>query len=165
MEALLADPNAFRGNKMNQLKVAVDSLRGLIEGKVSESRAAVRSAIENKLASLLGEPIYTGATSQAQKSVTGRVDTVFASLDSERLVAVMEQTGAHFVATIYPALVDELAESANPSEPVKPSVALSTIKVPTGPGFIEDEADIDRYLVALRAALVETLNDGKRITL
>lgn len=165
VEALLADPNAFRGNKMNQLKVAVDTLRGLIESKVSESRAAVRSGIENKLASLLEEPIFIDATAEAQKSVTGRIDIVFASLDGERLVAVMEQTGAHFVSTIYPALVDELAESANPSEPVKPSVALSTIKVPTGPAFIESETDMDHYLAALRAVLVETLNDGKRITL
>lgn len=165
VEALLADPNAFRGNKMNQLKVAVDALRGLIESKVSESRAAVRSGIESKLASLLEEPIFIGATAEAQKSVTGRIDIVFASLDGERLVAVMEQTGAHFVSTIYPALVDELAESANPSEPVKPSVALSAIKVPTGPAFIQNETDIDHYLTALRAALVETLHDGKRITL
>ncbi len=165
VEALLADPNAFRGNKMNQLKAAVDTLRGLIESKVSESRAAVRSGIENKLASLLEEPIFIGATAEAQKSVTGRIDIVFASLDGERLVAVMEQTGAHFVSTIYPALVDELAESANPSEPVKPSVALSTIKVPTGPAFIENATDMNHYLTALRAVLVETLNDGKRITL
>lgn len=165
VETLLADPNAFRGNKMNQLKAAVDALRGLIESKVSESRAAVRSEIESKLANLLEEPIFTGATVEAKKSVTRRVDIVFASLDGERLVAVMEQTGAHFVSTIYPALVDELAESANPSEPVKPSVALSTIKVPAGPAFIENEADMNHYLTALRAALVETLNDGKRITL
>lgn len=165
VEALLADPNAFRGNKMNQLKVAVDALRGLIESKVSESRAAVRSGIESKLASLLEEPIYISATAEAQKSVTRRVDIVFASLDGERLVAVMEQTGAHFVSTTYPALVDELAKSANPSVPVKPSVALSAIKVPSGPAFIQSETDLDLYLTALRAALVETLNDGKRITL
>ncbi|MHA7126977.1 BREX system P-loop protein BrxC [Janibacter indicus] len=165
VEALLADPNAFRGNKMNQLKVAVDALRGLIESKVSESRAAVRSRIESKLASLLEEPIYISATAEAQKSVTRRVDIVFASLDGERLVAVMEQTGAHFVSTTYPALVDELAKSANPSVPVKPSVALSAIKVPSGPAFIQSETDLDLYLTALRAALVETLNDGKRITL
>lgn len=165
VEALLADPNAFRGNKMNQLKVAVDALRGLIESKVSESRAAVRSGIESKLASLLEEPVYISATAEAQKSVTRRVDIVFASLDGERLVAVMEQTGAHFVSTTYPALVDELAKSANPSVPVKPSVALSAIKVPSGPVFIQSETDLDLYLTALRAALVETLNDGKRITL
>ncbi|GAA1456576.1 BREX system P-loop protein BrxC [Williamsia maris] len=165
VKALLADPNAFRGNKMNQLKVATDSLRGLIDSEVSASRAAIRSAIEDKLASLLEEPISTEATSHARESVTNRVDMVFASLDDERLIAVMEQAGAHFVATIYPALVDELAQSASPSGPVKPSVALSKIKVPTGPAFIEDEADIDLYLEALRGALVETLNDGKRITL
>ncbi|UIJ35077.1 BREX system P-loop protein BrxC [Allobranchiibius sp. GilTou73] len=165
VKTLLADPSAFRGNKMNQLRVAAESLRGLIDGKISESRAAVRSAIENKMASLLEEPIYTGATAEAQKAVTGSVDIVFASLEDERLVAVMEQTGARFLTAIYPGLVDELAESANPTVPVKPSIALSRIKVSNAPALIENETDLSHYLVALRAALVDTLNAGKRITL
>jgi hypothetical protein len=30
---------------------------------------------------------------------------------------------------------------------------------------LETEADVDKYLTALRSALIQTLNDGKRITL
>jgi hypothetical protein len=32
-------------------------------------------------------------------------------------------------------------------------------------GVLETEEDVDRYLAALRTALVQTLNDGKRIAL
>ena len=42
---------------------------------------------------------------------------------------------------------------------------LQTISATGVSGVLETEADVDRYLDALRSALVKTLNDGKRISL
>ena len=44
-------------------------------------------------------------------------------------------------------------------------VSVKTISVPGASGVIESEDDVDAYLAKYRAALVATLNDGKRITL
>jgi hypothetical protein len=49
--------------------------------------------------------------------------------------------------------------------PPKQMVSVKTIQVSGVSGVLESEADVDDYLAALRNALVETLNDGKRITL
>ena len=49
--------------------------------------------------------------------------------------------------------------------PPKQTVSVKTISATGVSGVLETEADVDRYLDALRAALVKTLNDGKRISL
>ena len=42
---------------------------------------------------------------------------------------------------------------------------MTTISVPGASGVLETEADVDKYLDALRRVLVQTLGDGKRISL
>ena len=49
--------------------------------------------------------------------------------------------------------------------PPKPTVGVATIKATGGPTLIETESDVDAYLAVLRTALVQAINDGKRITL
>ena len=68
--------------------------------------------------------------------------------------------------SIYPALVERLLGSGSGgNEPPKPTVGVATIKATGGPTLIETESDVDAYLAVLRTALVQAINDGKRITL
>jgi len=57
IKTLLADPNAFRGNKINQLKVSADTLRGLIDRVVSDNRAEVTAAIDGRRSELLASGV------------------------------------------------------------------------------------------------------------
>jgi hypothetical protein len=166
---LLADANAFRGNKMNQLKAAADTLRGQIDDVVADKRADVTSAIEGRKAEILGSAYYAGATSGAKESVIRRVDTVLARLRSESQAALILQVGASFEQDDYPALLSQLVEAqhggGDDAPAPKPMVSVKSISVPGASGVLESEADVDTYLAKYRAALVATLNDGKRITL
>ena len=98
----------------------------------------------------------------AASSPTPRIAT-------ENQVALIQQIGSNFESSQYPGLLDLLASSpATPSpdpEPVKQTVSVKTVSVAGASGVLETEADVDNYLTALRSALIETLNDGKRITL
>ncbi|MFD3509332.1 BREX system P-loop protein BrxC [Nocardia sp. NPDC058666] len=167
--ALLADPNAFRGSKMNKLKVAADALRGQIDDVVAEKRADVTAAIEGRKAEILGSVYYAAATASAQDSVIGQIDSIVARLVGETQIALILQTGSTFEQDDYPVLLSRLVESQqgggdNKTAP-KPMVSVKTIQVSGVSGVLESETDIDNYLAALRDALVATLNDGKRITL
>src|SRR3954452_10544801 len=74
VRAALDDPNAFRGNKMAQLKQATDQLRAQIDGVVASNRADVMEAIEGRKVDIEGSAFYAKATLDAQESVLGRVD-------------------------------------------------------------------------------------------
>jgi hypothetical protein len=74
---------------------------------------------------------------------------------------------------VYPSLLDQLAASVEPHDdpddpeptPVKQTVSVKTITVPGAHGVLENPEDVDQYLGALRSALLDTLNNGKRIAL
>lgn len=163
--ALIMDPNAFRGNKMNQLKAASDTLRGLIDRKLNGSRTEVKSLIEAKLASLLSEPFYAKAPEPAREAAIESVNHLLSGLGGQSLIAVIQQTGNQFESSMYPGLIDQLIKSAAPKDsPQKPTVAVGTIKATGGPRIIETESEVEAYLAVLRDALVQTIKDGKRIS-
>ena len=165
VEALLADANAFRGNKMNQLKVASDSLASLLESKVAESLGSVKAEVETKMASLRLEPFFSSATDDVRIEVEKTVGDFLVATASQRLIALVEQGKTRFEQTIYPAIVENLLGSGSAgNEPPKSTVGVATIKATGGPTIIETESDIDAYLAVLRTALVQAINDGKRIT-
>ncbi|MDV8002811.1 BREX system P-loop protein BrxC [Rhodococcus sp. IEGM 1408] len=169
IKALLGDANAFRGNKMNQLKTSVDTLRGQIDDVIAAKRADVADVIEGRKAEILGSAYYAEATPEAQESVIGRIDQILTRLVGESQLALMLQMAATFEEDDYPALLSHLVEAqqggGDDAPPPKPMVSVKTISAPGVTGVLESESDVDSYLAALRTALVATLNDGKRITL
>lgn len=169
IESLLSDANAFRGNKMNQLKVASDSLRGQIDDMIATKRAGVIEAIDGRKSEILGSSFYAGADPTEQERVIAQVDAILARLEGATQAALILQEGTSFEQEIYPDLLNRLAEAQvggqGDTPAVKPMVSVRTIKVPGFSGVLETESDVDAYLAQYRLALIETLNDGKRITL
>jgi hypothetical protein len=165
VKSAIADPNAFRGNKMAQLKQAVDDLRRQIDTLIAGNRSSVTAAIEVRKTELLGGDYYSKATSEAQGGVVRRVDETLARVAVESQVALIQQIGAIFESSDFPALLDMLAASQAGGEPPKQTVSVKTITLTGVSGVLETEEDVDQYLTALRSALVQTLNDGKQISL
>ena len=164
----LADPNAFRGNRMAQLKQATDQLRSQIDDVVAAHRAAVTAAIEDRKAGLMASAYYERATAEAQQGVVQKIDRVLARVGEQGQVALILQIGAEFEDNVYPALLDQLADSQQgdvDAPPPKQTVSVKSVAVPGASGVLETEEDVDKYLTALRAALIQTLNAGKRISL
>ena len=151
---------------MAQLKTAADDLRAQIDGIVAAKRSEVSTAIEGRKAELLASAFYAEAIVDAQDRVTQRVDQALARVASENQVALILQIGATFESNDYPALLDHLAASQQGGGgQQKQTVSVRTIPVPGASGVLETEDDVDRYLAVLRIALIQTLNDGKRILL
>lgn len=163
----LADPNAFRGNRMAQLKQATETLRTQIGEVVTVNRANVAQAIEDRKAELLASTYYQKATTEAQQSVTRTVEQLLTRVGTEGQVAVLRQIGTDFEDDIYPELIDRLATSpqGGGAPPAKQTVGIKTVAVPGVSGFLETDSDVEAYLTVLRTALTQTLADGKRIAL
>lgn len=170
VRAVLDDPNAFRGNKMAQLKQASDQLRAQIDEVVASNRTEIVEAIEVRKAEIEASAFYAKATPDAQGSVLRRVDQTISRVRSQNQVALIREIGSSFEASVYPSLLDLLAASTQGDggddvPPPKQTVSVKTISAAGVSGVLETEEDVDRYLDALRTTLVQTLNDGKRISL
>ncbi|WP_032407000.1 BREX system P-loop protein BrxC [Rhodococcoides fascians] len=164
----LADPNAFRGNRMAQLKKTTDELRSLIDDVIAANRESVATSIEGRRIELVAGAYYEKATAEAQQGVVRRIDLTLSRIGAESQVALILQIGTDFEASVYPSLVDQLAASQQASgdgPPPKQTVAVKSVVVPGATGVLETEDDVDNYLTELREALLQTLDDGKRISL
>ena len=131
-------------------------------------------AIEGRKIEILASDYYGNATAEVQQSVVRAIDQIIARVIGDQQIALIREQGNSFDETTYPSLLDQLVSSvqtrdddATDSEPkpVKQTVSVKTITVPDVHGVLENAEDVERYLDALRSALLSTLNDGKRIAL
>jgi hypothetical protein len=172
VKRMLDDPNAFRGNRMTQLKQAAEALAKQIEEALATSRTVVVGAIEGRKTEVLSSVYYGNATQEAQARVVRTIDQIIARIGTKKEIALIREQGNSFEETIYPSLLDQLVSSPRPTDgdtsnpqPVKQTVSVKTITAPGVHGVLESPQDVDRYLEALRGALLSALNDGKRIAL
>jgi hypothetical protein len=166
----LVDPNAFRGSRMAQLKLATDKVRTQIDDVVASNRTDIVAAIEGRKTELVASPYYAKATTTAQENVLRRVDQTVSRVGAESQIALIREIGASFEASVYPELLDLLTASQqgdgdDNAPPPKQTVSIKTVSVVGVTGVLEEEEDIERYLTALRNALIQTLKAGKRISL
>ena len=165
----LVDPNAFRGNRMAQLKQATDMLRAQIDDVVASNRTDVVTAIEGRKTELVASSFYAKGDDRRPGERAGKVDQTISRLGTENQIALIRELGASFEESIYPGLLDQLVASPGGGDgdtpPPKQTVSVKTVSAAGVTGVLETEEDVDRYLAALRNALIQTLNDGKRISL
>jgi hypothetical protein len=166
----LADLNALRGNRMAQLKQATDKLRAQIDAMVASNLTDIVAAIGGRKTELVASTYYAKATTVAQENVLRKVDQTISRVGAESQIALIREIGASFEAGVYPELLDLLAASqqgggGDNAPPPKQTVSIKTVSAVGVSGVLEKEEDVDRYLAALRNALIQTLNDGKRISL
>jgi hypothetical protein len=172
VERMLDDRNAFRGNRMTQLKQASDILRAQIEEALESNRGTVIEVIEGRRTELLDGEYYGNAIEAAQQLVNRTIEQIITRVRTEKQIPLIREQGNSFQEKTYPALLDQLASSV-PLEgtgdfqpkPVKQTVSVKTIAVTGVHGVLENAEDVDQYLDALREALLNTLSDGKRIAL
>ena len=107
----LADPNAFRGNRMAQLKQATDRLRAQIDEMVASNRTDAVTAVEGRKAELVTSAYYAKATTAVQESVLRKVDQTISRVGTENQIALIRELGASFEESIYPGLLDQLVAS------------------------------------------------------
>ena len=141
---------------------------------VNRDRAA--QEINSRWAPLQTDTIYLAAADEAQCSVSQKVNALLDRISRENQIAVVREIANTFDEHTYPAILDQLAASPSASSadvddrpapaPIKKqTVSVRTITVAGARSVLETEEDIDRYLAALRTALVQVLNDDKRIAL
>lgn len=179
----LEDLEIFRGNKTTQLGVAVKAVQTQIAGVIAAQRTAAVDDINARWDLVPASKAYGDATEAAQQSVSQRAKAVLNRVQHETQIPEIRNLASQFADTVYPSILDELAgakvvpapeqtpsgESDPPPVPAaasaKQSVSIKRLHLPGAGEVLETEADVDAYLYKLRATLLATIDDNKRITL
>ncbi len=184
IETALEDAQIFRGNKTTKLGSAAEAVRGQLDGVIAAERDAATAKIDDYWVQVPASAAYVAATETARQSVTEQVEQMRMLVRQETQIPAIRNAAAHFVDTVYPAILDELEAArpaptpkpgpagddesqvpVTPDPPAKQTISIKKLSLPGAGGVLETEAQVDAYLDQLRATLVATINDNKRITL
>ncbi|MBD8056965.1 hypothetical protein ICV35_25290 [Rhodococcus ruber] len=184
IETALEDAQIFRGNKTTKLGSAVTAVREQLDSVIAAERTAASAKIDDYWKQVPVSAAYAAASEAARLSVTRQAEQMLARVRQETQIPTIRHLAAQFDDTVYPAILDELEAAkprpvtesedsddgetqvpAKPATPVKQSISIKKLSLPGAGGVLETEAQVDAYLDQLRAALLATINDNKRITL
>lgn len=190
VEIALADPQCYRGNKMQALKTRLDGLKTAITAQIqAEVSQATRRASELK-AGLCNLEEFSKLSTTQQQELIHTFDDFSAGLAQQRLIAVIRENLRRFEETDYqqalskvmtwsqPAPADnqpggtsggmgayggtEMSSSgAKVAEPL--IVPIRAVKVNFDKPWLADKADVDQYLEAMRKALIGEIEAKRRI--
>lgn len=178
LTAVLDDPRCYQGNKMQEARRLLDSLRQQVTAQVQAEKAQARAALDERWQRLVGMAEFKDLTAVQQTDLQQPFTTLQQRLEGQTLIAVIRETLRRFSDDDYLTLLNQMLTWANPPQP-KPQpgdettcrepavtyeiISRSALSVPFAAPLLTTEAEVDAYLSALRQTLITAIQNGKRI--
>jgi hypothetical protein len=172
----LADPQVYAGNRMQEAKRVLDALEAKVEARVARERATTTEKLRSYQNGLGNTEEFAALTEAQQETLRAPFDELVREIQRHRLIAVMRDSLRRFEAERYPTLRHWMIEWAardkedetgagvvHAGEGEVQYVTRASLSVDFDKPWLADEADVDRYLSAVRKALMKAIEAGKRI--
>ena len=191
MQALI-DPECYKGSRIQQVKVLVETLQDKVSARVDQEMAKAKDAADALKERLVGMAEFAVLTVEQQKQISRSFNEFSESIDRQKLIAVIRDILRRFEEKDYPRLLSQMvswaqskagqhrptdsdpdkdfgkeANEATPAsgkpEPTVEYISGRTVTVAFDKVWLADEMDVDRYIKAMREALMTEIRKGKRI--
>jgi hypothetical protein len=177
---LLDDPACYCGNRMAEAKSLLDALQASVAAVVGREQATALGKVDERWERLAGMVEYGDLTDEQRAELRRPFDELSRTIERQTLVAVIRDTVRHFDDNGYRQQLATMAQwSAQARQPApdpqggsdattcaEPRVEYVTrteLRVPFDRAWLADEADVDAYLDALKAAMMREIGAGKRV--
>lgn len=178
---LLTDPRCYQGNKMQQAKTLLDSLRQQVTARVQAERAQAAAKVDERWQRLAGMGEFNDLTAVQQTQLQQPFTTLKQRVEGQLLIAVIRDMLNQFDRDGYQSQLRQMTvwaaantapPPAAPSPGEKPRVVIEprieyvaqqTLHVPFSKAWLADESDVDAYLSLLKQTMLQAIQDGKRI--
>lgn len=180
--AMLNDPEAFKGNHMQQLGVLLQNVQAQVTDKLAGEKLRVRNAANALRDKLCAMKEFEKLSAEQKQKLMAPFSEFVDSLEDQGLIAVIRDRFNQFDTVEYPRLLTRIGEwSARPPDPM-PDDSEDTDPPPPQPrpepvvhvksteisgrfkkAWLAEERDVHEYIDWLREALLEEIQSGKRI--
>lgn len=181
LKDLASAERPYRGTVVPTAKATVARLRGLIADLLTKERDTAIAEMDASEDNLKAHSDFVALDAAAQEHVLQASRAARTEIQSARFVTGVRDRVQRFMARDYPAQLTLAARLATPLPSPKaegipgeaaPSRAKAVEYIPASSlrpthttAFVANEAELDQWLAALRAAAVIELKNGKRITI
>jgi hypothetical protein len=186
LKAVLTDPNGYKGNRLQQAKSQLDALQQKIIDQRNREIDAARNAIDALEIRLRGMSEFVALPADKQAQLIEPFGKVVQGLSGQKRIAMIRDQRRRFEDQDYPQIVARLENWSRPAAPpptvttampagttnpppvtIPPAqpqiVTARSITVSFDKAWLADEADLNRYLDALRQAWLKEISAGKRV--
>jgi len=176
LQAILADPACYQGNKMRQAKQLHDSLAAQIQTRLDEEKAAAIAAVQQRLDQLTAMPEFDQLTPEQQESLRRPFAEQRQAIAHLTLIPSIRDAARRFDEIQYNRVLQNLLAWSAPAPDDADAddgvavihdraeiVSRADLAIPFNKPWLENEADVDAYLTALRQALLDAIRSGKRV--
>lgn len=188
--ASLTDMDCFKGNRMQQVKVLLETLQDKVTTQIEEEIAKAKEAVAALKVRIENMSEFGALNGEQQEQITRPFKEFSNVIERQQLIAVIRDTLRRFEESDYQRLLSQMAswaqpvptlepapesgeiatpdEGGSPSPSAKPETRIEyvpsrLVKVSFDKAWLADEADVERYLESMREALLDEIRKGKRI--
>lgn len=189
---ILADPECFKGNRMQKLKGLVDELKGQIADLREQEKQQAMAKLQCLRDELTGMADFASLEDSQQTELLQSFVTFEQKLDSQKIIAVIQQSISSFKENDFLQLLSQkdrwLAEQRKKEDQPKPEnydkpegdepkasskpetnekkpeyISKNKISVSFNKSILENETDVEAYVEAIKEAYLDAVKQGKRV--
>jgi len=180
VQAVLVNPECFKGNRMQQVKMTVDTLQAKLAQEIDKEISAARSSATALKERLQATDEFALLSPDQQSQLIKPFESFIETIQRQKLIAVIRDTLRRFEEHEYTKLLAQMSAWAQPESKTPTNIGSKTndathtkppikmvlsrsIQVTFDKPYLADESDVDRYLDSMREALLKEIREGKRI--
>lgn len=184
LATVLKDEQCYKGNKVQQMKGELDLLKASISEKLKQVRQGALVTLMDMQTRMHGTDEYKALPDARQAELNKPFADLISHIEEQHLIAVINDRLRYFEEQGYQKLLVMLADMARPIEPEGGPVDVNEPgpegdkrgKVPTveyvnyrqvrvsyDKSWLADADDVSRFVEAMRKALMDDIQKGKRI--
>jgi len=177
LQSLLNDPLCYRGNQMQQAKSLMEALRVEINSLVQQEQANTLDSLDQLQAQMQQMDDYAALSAEQQAQLTAPFDQLQRDIQQQNLIAVIHDSLSRFRQQEFSRLLTQMSawaqaqrdedgqdnELGTREQRTVEYVTQRQLSFTFPKAILTDEADVEQYLAQLKEAMVQAINEGKRI--
>ncbi len=162
-----ADPEIYKGNKIQPLKVKYDILKDKLDRLIADERSNASQVIGNYETQIGQDQAYQAADSTAKDAVMAIFKRIKNQIDETEIIAVIKDIINRFIDAEYPKILNLIHEKPDGSSPEKPrsKISINSIKIAYPTNEISSETELRSYIQAINQSLLREIKKGNIISL
>jgi len=182
LTAILTDPECFKGNRIQQLDTLLQQMQQQVKTKVQAEIQIAQDMLTSLQSRLTGMDEFKALSAEQQTQLTAPFSSASSNLSRQTLIAVIRDSLRHFEENDYQRLLSQMATWGQPTpEPAptkdgetpkdtpkpkpkpNPYVSIKKLQPSFEKAWLSSEQDVDAYVDAVKAKLLEEIEKGHRI--
>ena len=174
LDQIISDSNCFKDDQMQDAKTLTDSLQKELSDQLTRERETAGKQLSNLREIIERQIDPQSITTEQAESLLRPFNTVSDRIANTQHIAVIREATQSFESNTNKNLLSQLAswleadsrgqdDATHTGSDASESLIIKQLIVPFDKSWLNDEAEIERYLEALRKVLLEELESGKRL--